>query len=498
MRTRALRVPTRHTPQSLAAAVGGGEGRLLLESAGPWAGPGGRSYVAAAPMRVFRARGGRCEVGGEPGTFAVSYGNPWRVLEAWLSLFDLASEADLPFPAGFCAGYWGYELRAFVEPKLRPHPVGDLPFPDAWLGFYDSLVIFEHGQAGSAWIVSMGLLPDGSRSGRHAAARLAFWQRLLETPPATEAIPPPAPLPCPASPRTLPDADFAARVIRAQRYIRQGDIYQVNLARRWTVPAGLDPWQLYRVLTHRSPAPYAALVQTGEGTVVSASPERFLCLDGVTVQTRPIKGTRPRGTTADEDAALARALCESPKERAELTMITDLLRNDLGKVCSFGSVRVPELMRLERFSHVQHLVSTVEGRLRAGLTHLAALEACFPGGSITGAPKFRAMQIIDELEPVGRGPYTGALGYLGFNRQSQLSLIIRAAFCAAEATWYYAGAGIVADSDPEAEAAETLAKARGFLDCLDNPAAESDSLDVAQPAPRPAKDSGKERPCSCT
>lgn len=498
MRTRALLVQTRHTPQTLAAAARGAGGLVLLESAGPWAGPGQYSYVAAAPLLIFCARGSRCEISGSDGWTAVSYGNPWLLLEAWLGRFDLIGESDLPFPAGCCAGYWGYELRGFVEPALRPHPLADMPFPDCWLGFYDSLVVFEHAQPGTAWIVSTGLEPDGSRSLRRGEARLRFWRQLLETAPTAGADVPSPPLPSPAPPQTLPDADFAAQVRRAQRYIRQGDIYQVNLARRWTLAAGLDAWALYRALSRRSPSPYAAFVETDAGALVSSSPELFLRLDGVAVQTRPIKGTRPRAADPGEDARLGGELWTSAKERAELTMITDLLRNDLGKVCTYGSVRVPELMRLERFSHVQHLVSTVEGRLRAGVTHLAALAACFPGGSITGAPKIRAMQIIDELEPVGRGPYTGALGYLGFNRQSQLSLIIRAAFCAPEATWYHAGAGIVADSDPEAEAAETLAKARGFLDCLDNPAAESDSLDVAQPVPRPAKDSGKESPCSCT
>ena len=164
---------------------------------------------------------------------------------------------------------------------------------------------------------------------------------------------------------------------------------------------------------------------------------------------------------------LAAELRASAKEQAELTMITDLLRNDLGKVCEFGSVRVPELMRLEAYAQVQHLVSTVTGQLRPELTHVQALEACFPGGSVTGAPKFRAMQIIDELEPVGRGPYTGALGYLGFNRRSQLSMIIRAAFCEPSAVWFYAGAGIVADSEPEAEYEETLAKGRALSEILD-------------------------------
>jgi para-aminobenzoate synthetase component 1 len=184
------------------------------------------------------------------------------------------------------------------------------------------------------------------------------------------------------------------------------------------------------------------------------------------VQTCPIKGTRPRALEPERDAQLAYELQTSAKEAAELIMITDLLRNDLGKVCEYGSVRVPELMRLERFPQVQHLVSTVEGRLRPELTHFDALAACFPGGSITGAPKFRAMEIIEELEPVSRGPYTGCLGYLGFNRESQLNIIIRTALCCDGQVHFHTGAGIVADSDPCAEYEETLAKARGFTAAL--------------------------------
>src|SRR5206468_9648542 len=192
-------------------------------------------------------------------------------------------------------------------------------------------------------------------------------------------------------------------------------------------------------------------------------------LSGLHIQTRPIKGTRPRSTDPTRDAQLSYELQTSAKEMAELVMITDLLRNDLGKVCEYGSVQVPELVRLERYPHVQHLVSTVEGRLRSGVTHVAALASCFPGGSITGAPKMRAMEIIDYLEPVTRGPYTGALGYLGFNRESQLSIIIRAAVCAPQTSWFHVGAGIVADSVPAAEYDETLAKAGGFLAALKLP-----------------------------
>ena len=200
--------------------------------------------------------------------------------------------------------------------------------------------------------------------------------------------------------------------------------------------------------------------------MASSSPELFLRLSGSHIQTRPIKGTRPRGADPTRDAQLAYELQTSAKELAELVMITDLLRNDLGKVCEFGSVQTPELARLERFAQVQHLVSTVEGRLRKDVTHLAALASCFPGGSITGAPKFRAMEIIDELEPVARGPYCGCHGYLGFNRESQLSITIRTAICKDGLAHFNVGAGIVADSNPEAEYEETLAKAAGFLAAL--------------------------------
>jgi anthranilate/para-aminobenzoate synthase component I len=189
-------------------------------------------------------------------------------------------------------------------------------------------------------------------------------------------------------------------------------------------------------------------------------------MSGRRVVTRPIKGTRPRGGDATEDTQLGYELQTSPKELAELIMITDLLRNDLGRICEYGSVNVPELVRLERFAQVQHLVSTVEGQLRGPLSHVNALAACFPGGSITGAPKIRAMEIIDELEPVTRGPYTGALGYLGFNGESQLSIIIRTAVYNRGTAYFHAGAGIVADSSPDAEYEETLAKARGFFQAV--------------------------------
>ena len=255
-------------------------------------------------------------------------------------------------------------------------------------------------------------------------------------------------------------------VERAQRYIRAGDIYQVNLAQRLSAPCPISGWAFFDRLTNRSPAPFSAGYDCGDFQLISTSPELFLRLSGHHILTRPIKGTRPRDADPIRDAQLAWELQRSEKENAELVMITDLLRNDLGRVCEYGSVKVPDLMRLERFAQVQHLVSTIEGQLRPQVTHLDALAACFPGGSITGAPKIRAMEIIDELEPVARGPYCGCHGYLGFNRESQLSITIRTAVVQNHQAWFHVGAGIVADSQPDAEYAETLAKAGGFLAAL--------------------------------
>jgi aminodeoxychorismate synthase component I len=262
--------------------------------------------------------------------------------------------------------------------------------------------------------------------------------------------------------------DFISKVERAQKYIRAGDIYQVNLSQRLTTECQLSGWDFFEKLSAVSPAPFSAFLDCGEFEIASSSPEQFLRMSGSQIISRPIKGTRPRDTDATRDAQLAYELQTSAKELSELVMITDLLRNDLGKVCEFGSVQVPELAKLEKFAQVQHLVSTIEGRLKKSVTHFAAFASCFPGGSITGAPKFRAMEIIDELEPISRGPYCGAIGYLGFNRESQLSIAIRTAICAQGKIHFNVGAGIVADSNPEAEYEETLAKARGFFAALAN------------------------------
>ncbi|HMP84246.1 MAG TPA: anthranilate synthase component I family protein [Verrucomicrobiota bacterium] len=468
---------TQHTPESLVRRLGGARGVVLLRSA-LFDSPHARySFVAANPFLTFRSFGSRCEVTQHAtrNTQDTQYGNPWQLLDALMARCELLDEVDLPFPLGGCFGYWGYDLKNFTEPKLPRRAVNDLELPDCHVGFYGSLVVFDH-RLGKTWIVSTGLEPDGARSEARATGQCDFWRGLLEgaerlssdepTPDTSQEGNLSAALSRARLQSNLSRAEFIAAVEGAQRYIRAGDIYQVNLSHRIAAPCAFDGWQLFNRLLDVSPAPFAAYLDCGDFQVASSSPEQFLHLSGSNIQTRPIKGTRPRSSDATRDAQLAYELQTSPKELAELVMITDLLRNDLGKVCEYGSVRVPELAKLERYPQVQHLVSTVEGRLRAGVTHFAALASCFPGGSITGAPKIRAMEIIDELEPVSRGPYCGCHGYLGFNRESQLSISIRTAVLREGTAYFHAGAGIVADSIPEAEHDETLAKAAGFVAAL--------------------------------
>jgi para-aminobenzoate synthetase component I len=519
MRPLVYEITTGKTPECLVAGLLNpteglktARGVILLDSAG--SGLYDRySFVTANPFLTFRSFGSRCEIS-SAGATRLQFGNPWHLLDALMARCELLEEMDLPFPLGGCFGYWGYELKNFVEPKLPRTAINDLEMPDAHVGFYDSLVVFDHHLA-KTWIVSTGLNADGSRSEARAKDAVDFWERQLS---ASEPVHPgearqhrreicvpnewtangPS-FAAAANPGTVPDYstlpvpsralrtrdrsrsgrinasaitstlsrdDFITRVQQAQRYIRSGDIYQVNLSHRLASTFAGSGWQLFQRLKEVSPAPFSAFLDCQDFQLASSSPELFLRLSSSHILTRPIKGTRPRSADITRDAQLTYELQTSAKEMAELVMITDLLRNDLGKVCEFGSVQVPELVRLERYPQVQHLVSTVEGRLRSDVTHFSAFSSCFPGGSITGAPKFRAMEIIDELEPVSRGFYTGALGYLGFNRESQLSISIRTAMFRQGNVWFHAGAGIVADSVPEAEYDETIAKAQGFLETL--------------------------------
>jgi len=428
------------------------------------------SLLAARPFLTFRSRGSRCEMESASGRRAV-FGNPWEVLSRLLARYELLDEIDFPFPLGGCFGSWGYDLKNFVEPTVTRRAMNDLELPDCAVGCYDSLLVFDH-RLNKVWIVATGLREDGSRCERRAGESVQWWEAVAKAEIGSAETGASGGGAARVS-SNFTRAEFETAVRRALEHIGQGDIYQVNLAQRLRVDAAIDPRSLYEALLAVSPAPFSAWFDFGDWHLVSSSPELFLRLNGNAIRTRPIKGTRPRSRDPERDAQLTYELQTSAKEMAELVMITDLLRNDLGRVSEYGSVQVPDLVRLEKYPQVQHLVSTVEGRLRRGLTHLDALAQCFPGGSITGAPKVRAMQIIDELEPVTRGPYTGAHGYLGFNRESMLSISIRTATVQPEATTLHVGAGIVADSVPEMEYDETLAKARGFLQALERVAGVS-------------------------
>jgi para-aminobenzoate synthetase component 1 len=497
-------ITTHQTPDSLAEKLSGERGLVVLRSASFDSPQARYSFVATNPFITFRSHGSRCEIAYPASSIPhhVQFGNPWHLLDSLMAQFEILDEVDLPFPLGGCFGYWGYDLKNFTEPKLPRRAVNDLELPDCHVGFYDSLVVFDH-RLEKVWIVSTGLQSDGSRCEKSAVAQLQFWKSLLLSSVAEQRTPniqhstsnqwdhSMFDVGCSMLDVTnkarnhivsnISRAAFLSSVERAQQYIHAGDIYQVNLSHRLSTPCHFSGLQLFERLLDVSPAPFAAYFDCGDFQIASSSPEMFLHLSGPNIQTRPIKGTRPRDKDPTRDAQLAYELQTSPKELAELLMITDLLRNDLGRVCEYGSIQVPELAKLEKFSQVQHLVSTVEGRLRNDVTHFAALASCFPGGSITGAPKFRAMQIIDELEPVSRGPYCGCHGYLGFNRESQLSITIRTAVCKEGLAHFNVGAGIVADSNPEAEYAETLAKAAGFFSALNiNSFQKSESATIPQ------------------
>ncbi|HEX5221631.1 MAG TPA: anthranilate synthase component I family protein [Verrucomicrobiae bacterium] len=467
MRPLIQEIATTQTPESLVEQLGA-RSIVVLRSAGFDSAQARYSFVAANPFLTFRSFGSRCEVASgfeRPAPVVqLQFGNPWHLLDALMARYELLDEIDLPFPLGGCFGYWGYDLKNFTEAKLPRRAVNDLELPDCGVGFYASLVVFDH-RLGKTCIVATGLDADGVRTEARAQEQVKFWRKQLTTHSQGKvAVFSNEPGITPGS--NVSRTEFLDAVARAQGYIRAGHIYQVNLSQRLSVPSALRGWELFERLLAVSPAPFAAYFDGGDFQIASSSPEQFLRMSGPHIATRPIKGTRPRSADATRDAQLAYELQTSAKELAELVMITDLLRNDLGRVCEYGSVQVPELARLERFAQVQHLVSTVEGRLRKDVTHFAALASTFPGGSITGAPKFRAMEIIDELEPLARGPYCGCHGYLGFNRESQLSISIRTAICKDATAYFHVGAGIVADSIPDAEYDETLAKARGFIAAL--------------------------------
>lgn len=460
------------TPVSAFAKIGTGPYAFLFESVQGGEKWGRYSFLGRSPSLIFRTKGRRAEIeqGGETKTLPVSR-DPLVLLQELLASYRPVPVAGLPRFFGGMVGYLGYDAVRFFE-RLPDRTVDDLGLPDTTFFLTDTLLVFDN-LTQRIKVVSNAVVPEPTEEGAHAAYEVALAKidqlvadlgKPLERP---ISFAPAASRPAPPVRSNFTQDAFVAAVRRCQEYVGAGDIIQAVLSQRFAVETQSDPFDAYRALRVINPSPYMYFLRLGELTMVGTSPEVLVRLEGDRIDLRPIAGTRPRGRDDAEDQALAAELLADPKERAEHIMLVDLGRNDVGRVAASGSVEVNELMVIERYSHVMHIVSNVRGRLAAGQDAFTVLRACFPAGTVTGAPKIRAMEIIEELEPVKRGPYAGAIGYFGFSGSMDTCITIRTILFAGHQAWIQAGAGIVADSDPEREYQETVNKAQAMLRAIE-------------------------------
>ncbi|HEU5078143.1 MAG TPA: aminodeoxychorismate synthase component I [Opitutaceae bacterium] len=423
---------------------------------------GAYSFLGFEPFLTVVARNGICRIEEEGRASEEVAGEPLETLRRLLQRYRAEADPRLPFTGG-AVGYLSYEYGASWERvPLREGPAGHgavVSVPDFEFSFYDGLLAFEH--AAAQWHLVVNPV--------HRADAEQIRQRLLDAVQQEDSMAAQDPVTEVGEPKggalPAPDADAAwyiSAVRKIKEYIASGDVYQVNLAQRFRGEWRGDALALFSRLRAQTPAPFAAYLTTSFGHILSCSPERFIRLSDGKVETRPIKGTRRRGVSAEEDGRMAAELLASAKERAELLMIVDLERNDLGRVCRPGSIKVTQLYEIETHPTVLHLVGTIRGELREGLDAIDLLRATFPGGSITGAPKIRAMEIIRELERTPRDVYTGAIGFLGFDGACDFNIAIRTVVLRGTEASYHVGAGIVWDSDPESEYEETLIKGRAL------------------------------------
>lgn len=429
---------------------------FFLDSSLPGPRDARHSFWGLNPESHFESREGFVTVDGR-----TQIASPLEALKTFYQKIEsLPCDPYLPF-AGGLVGFLSYEWGAALENIAPPPHTPDLFMPDAWFGFYDTVVLYDHAEK-TCRIVS---IHSEEKASSLAAQILTNRNSLNARPACAKASAGKSHEKQFLSP--LSRESFLRAVEKIQNYLQAGDCYQVNLTRRFSAPAYGPPWNVYRRLRSLSPAPYACFLNGGSFQILSSSPELFLLArpDG-TLITRPIKGTRRRGVTVQEDETLRRILERSEKDGAELLMITDLERNDLGKVCIPGSVEVLQLKELQSLPQVHHLHSTIRGKRKADCNLPDCLAAMLPGGSITGAPKIRAMEIIRELEPVPRGLYTGILGYLGPGNTGQFNISIRTVVVQDGTAFFHAGSGIVVDSDPQAEYEETMLKAKAMMEAL--------------------------------
>lgn len=459
------------TPVSAFLKLEQGDFGFLLESVEGGEHVARYSFLGTQPLLLFRSKGDTVliEKGGGLKVHRLQPNeDPLHVLKSLMDEFRFTPIGDLPRFCGGFVGYIGYDMVRFFE-RLPDLTNDDLMLPDCYLMLADTLVIFDHLKRKMKILVNAFVDGDPAKSYDNAVERIeAIVHRLRSAVFSLHASSASAVQATPAVTSNFTREGFTEIVERAKEYIAAGDIIQVVLSQRFQTQVNANPFNIYRALRSINPSPYMFYLSFGDLKLIGSSPEILVSCFGTKVITRPLAGTRPRGGTPEEDEALEKELLSDPKERAEHIMLVDLGRNDLGRVCKVGTVKTTELMKIERYSHVMHIYSTVEGELDTSRYDVFdALRATFPAGTVTGAPKIRAMEIIEELEPTKRGPYAGSVGYFSFNGNMDMAITIRTIVLKGNTAFVQAGAGVVADSVPEREFQETVNKAKALLTAIE-------------------------------
>jgi anthranilate synthase component 1 len=428
------------------------------------------SFLAFEPFQQLTAHGRRVTIRGEGGDEQFDSPDPLDELRSRLAAYQAVRLPELPPFEGGAIGYAGYDVVRYVE-NLPNAPTDDRGLPDLSFAFYDRMVVFDN-VSKALFVIAMARLDKTKGDARAAYDDACRRIDELVTRLSQPTNLPPADIATAGEPRIAWKSNQTAQqyedaVRQSVEYIRAGDIFQVVLSQRLELELGCDPFEVYRTLRVVNPSPFMFFLRTPEVTLVGSSPEIMCRVVDRQVTVRPLAGTRRRGATDEEDRRLAEELLADPKERAEHVMLVDLGRNDVGRVAKFGSVKLSDVMVIERYSHVMHITSNVTGTLRDDCDAFDALKACLPAGTVSGAPKVRAMQIIDELEPHRRGPYAGAVGYIDYSGNMDTCIALRTLVVKGDRAYVQAGAGLVADSDPHTEYQETLSKARGLLKAIE-------------------------------
>ncbi|MCY6370807.1 aminodeoxychorismate synthase component I [Clostridium ganghwense] len=409
------------------------------------------SFIALNPFITFKSKNNVCFLNREQ-----YEGDTFEELKKIIKKYKFNNNTKFPFIAGGI-GYFSYDLGRSIE-KLPEISEEDVDIPDCYFNFYDNIIVIDHVN-NKTYVTALGILEEQKESISHIKNKICKGKKVQYQKHKKNKLP---------FQSNFTKKEYIKTIDRVREYIKNGDIYITNLTQRFTCDIEKDPYDVYRTLRNINPAPFAAYMKFEGFSIVSSSPERFLKIKDGVVETRPIKGTRPRGKNEEEDLNNRQELLNSEKDKSELLMIVDLERNDLSRVCRPNSVKVTELFELEQYSTVYHLVSTIKGELRDECTSIDCIKACFPGGSITGAPKIRSMEIIDELEKVRRNIYTGCIGYIGFDDNVDLNIVIRTILMKDNKAYLGVGGGITWESDSEAEYEETLDKARALFRSLES------------------------------